>query len=355
MNKTSPREVLLHYGKWIGATEFTKLLSEKRQVTQRHAKTLITKAYRNNEVTKHIFPDRRVWYGLPEFGPPTSVNLSQVSSFPVNGWNPPPDFAFSPKFVEAHRRNREPHEVDDDPAQFPRVPFNWKNWSPYQLNVQLIVCVFLGGRFLSIINDPKGYYNGKAKIIVEPNRGLIDGSFTLPAECTESMEETTIEVHAKIYDQNDETRKEYPITKSWSYDPKRKDWFYEPKTFSNEPLNTVKINSWDSLTQAFSNIDANLMEIEIETPRSENRLTIQGIMMLKGAKTMQEAIKTYVSDDYEAFLFSKVQVEKEDKLTWQGTTYKIKEIEDIYDVYSFSYRIAKLIKYSKPGAAVLLF
>lgn len=270
-------------------------------------------------------------------------------------WDPAPDFAFSPKFEAANRRNRKAHEVDDDPAVFPVVPFNWKNHSSYQLIVRLEVRVFLGGRFLSIINDPKGYYNGKAKILVEPGGRLRDGCFTLPPECNKSKEETTIEVQAKIYDQNDPNKKEYLINRSWSYYPKKNNWEYEPKSFSEDPLDLAKGNSWDSLTQAFLNIGANLMEIEVEKFQSEKKMLIQGIVMLKGAKTMQEAIKTYVSDDYEAFLFSKVKVEKEDKLTWQGATFKIKEIEDIYDVYSFSYRIAKLVKYVKPRGPVVLF
>lgn len=283
------------------------------------------------------------------------VRTNKGTGIILSGWDPAPDFAFSPKFEEANRENRKEHEVDDDPAVFPRVPFNWKNHSSYQLFVRLVVRVFLGGRFLSIINDPKNYYNGKEKILVEPGGRLRDGCFTLPSECNKSKEETTIEVQAKIYDQNDMNKKEYLIIKSWSYDPEKNNWYYEPRRFSEDPLDIAEGNSWDFLTQAFLNIGANLMEIEIEKFQSENKMTIQGIVMLKGAKTMQEAIKTYISDDYEAFLFSKVKVEKEDKLTWQGITYKIKEIEDIYDVYSFSYRIAKMVKYVKPRDPVVLF
>jgi len=72
MDKTSPREILLNYGKWIGSTDFAKLIAKKRSVTERQAKNLINKVYRNKEIKRFIFPDRSVIYGLAEFGPPTN-------------------------------------------------------------------------------------------------------------------------------------------------------------------------------------------------------------------------------------------------------------------------------------------
>ena len=80
MEKTSPREVLLRHGKWITAKDFVKLFAAKRNVSDRQAKTLISEAYRNKEIKKHIFSDRTVIYGLTEFGPPTSpVSLVEDS------------------------------------------------------------------------------------------------------------------------------------------------------------------------------------------------------------------------------------------------------------------------------------
>ena len=72
MINASPREVLLRHGRWIGASDFAKLVADKRGVSERHAKTLISKAYSDGEIKKHNFPDRTVIYGLAEFGPPTS-------------------------------------------------------------------------------------------------------------------------------------------------------------------------------------------------------------------------------------------------------------------------------------------
>jgi hypothetical protein len=60
----------------------------------------------------------------------------------------------------------------------------------------------------------------------------------------------------------------------------------------------------------------------------------------------------YVPDEFEAYLFSEAlfeekeaPFEKNDKLIWSGNKYLIKDIENIYDAYSQSYRIAKLVNY----------
>ena len=80
MDKTSPHEVLLKYGKWISSADFAKLVAETRNVSERQARALISKAYRDGLVSKHIFPDRTVIYGLTEFGPPTSEAKTAAST-----------------------------------------------------------------------------------------------------------------------------------------------------------------------------------------------------------------------------------------------------------------------------------
>jgi len=77
MVETSPREVLLKYGRWIGATPFTKLVADQNGITVRHAVTAIRRARRSSgedRIKRFVFPDRTVWYGLEEFGPPTSIS-----------------------------------------------------------------------------------------------------------------------------------------------------------------------------------------------------------------------------------------------------------------------------------------
>lgn len=266
MEETSPREVLLRHGKWITAKDFAKLIANKRDVSERQAKTLISKAYRNKEIKKHIFSDRTVIYGLAELGPPISqISLvedsalsvgsagtggasllsrlnptsgsadgSTMSSFAFAGetkpwvtakgsWNPPPKLEF---FVT---QNHSP------PIQFPCVAFNLINHSPYRLKVRLEVRPVLGGRNLGLLEDTKGYYNGKAKILAEPDGGgFINGCFTVPQKCADSREEEcTLEVRAFLSDQDDPDKGEYEIVKSWTYMRKENLWFFEPKEFTN--------------------------------------------------------------------------------------------------------------------------
>jgi hypothetical protein len=76
MDKTSPREVLLSYGKWIGSTDFAKLIADKRNISERQAKTDISKACGEKQIIRHVFSDRTVIYGLTEFGPPTSEAIN---------------------------------------------------------------------------------------------------------------------------------------------------------------------------------------------------------------------------------------------------------------------------------------
>jgi len=86
MDEVSPREVLLKHGRWVGATEFAKLVAEKRSVSDRQAKTLISKAYFDREIRKHVFPDRTVIYGLAEFGPPTGEATHIDAGAPEVEW-----------------------------------------------------------------------------------------------------------------------------------------------------------------------------------------------------------------------------------------------------------------------------
>ena len=157
-----------------------------------------------------------------------------------NGWVPLPNFRFSPVFEEVFLRNRPPDEAQE--VQFPSVAFHWYNYSCYQLIVRLEVRVFLGYKFLGLIDDIKGYYNGKARIIVDPTSGLKDGVFTLPVVCKESELETTIEVKARILDRNDMRKSEYTIINSWTYTPQKKNWFFEPKSFSDEIAENLSSN-----------------------------------------------------------------------------------------------------------------
>lgn len=69
MLNISPAEILLGHGKWIDSSGFVKLVSQKRQVTERQAYNLIKEAHSKKEIIRATLPDRTVLYGLSEFGP----------------------------------------------------------------------------------------------------------------------------------------------------------------------------------------------------------------------------------------------------------------------------------------------
>src|SRR5271169_4738865 len=109
MDKTSPREILLAFGKWIGSTDFTKLVAGKKNVTERHAKNLISEAYHHKEIRKHIFPDRTVIYGLAEFGPPTNKTDSDNYTIQQDDFQNPQTMP-NKHFTETKSQNEDSYE-----------------------------------------------------------------------------------------------------------------------------------------------------------------------------------------------------------------------------------------------------
>jgi len=143
------------------------------------------------------------------------------------------------------------------------------------------------------------------------------------------------------------------LSKAGKLDRKNGIWYYSRPTPFTENLSSSnkRISSWESLKKALAEIGGYLTDIEVEKRRSDgtfDKITVQGIIMLAGAKTMQEAAKIIVPDEYEGFLLTQASVNEADKLTWQDVNYQVKKIEPIYDVYVESYRIAKLVKPHEP-------
>jgi hypothetical protein len=68
MEKISPDEILRNHGRWIESSKFAGIVADQRNVTVRQARNIIKKESKG--ITKHVFSDRTVIYGLPEFGPP---------------------------------------------------------------------------------------------------------------------------------------------------------------------------------------------------------------------------------------------------------------------------------------------
>lgn len=245
MEKASPREVLRRHGTWISSHDFTKLLAEKRGISERQAKTIIGQSYRNKEIIKYIFSNRSVIYGLTEFGPPSwhSQYVVPTSEGIVNSaffgktdgtavpfrfnqkpwiqgnskWNPAPlvDFAVSQRH--------------SPPISFPTVAFNLINQSAYRLSARIEVRYFLNGKSQGLIDDIIDLYNGKRSISLEPNGdGFLNGSFFLPQECAFSAETCSIEVRMFFQDRDDPEKEEYQIVRKWRYKRKENSWVFEP-------------------------------------------------------------------------------------------------------------------------------
>ena len=83
MSNISVAEMLKIHAKWIESTPFASLVAERKKVTDRHAYNLIKKAHEDREILKIPLPNRKVLYGLPEFGPPFKEKLShkQVNEY----------------------------------------------------------------------------------------------------------------------------------------------------------------------------------------------------------------------------------------------------------------------------------
>ncbi|MEM3566179.1 MAG: hypothetical protein QXK18_04835 [Candidatus Bathyarchaeia archaeon] len=78
MSNISVAEILQLHRKWIQSKEFSKLVAEKLEVSERMAYRKIKEAVEKGEILKVTLQNRSVLYGLAEFGEPTS-NRKELS------------------------------------------------------------------------------------------------------------------------------------------------------------------------------------------------------------------------------------------------------------------------------------
>jgi hypothetical protein len=250
MEKSSPKEVLLIYGRWIGSTEFVKLVARKNGKSERWAKKLIADAYRDKQIKKHVFPDRTVIYGLTEFGPPTSLSITVDNEAISSGTSMRVELLNVPINNEKQKLDAYPRMIfeitqrifDTDnncflppnfQRPFPGVGFNIRSGNDYPSRVRVKTRMILGGTDLGLISDPKGYYNGATEMTFGPQpEGLVNGNFTVSRECDESDRELTLQVSIIATDPSGIWHRLAP--KSWSYKRKENVWFYEPRVFVEE-------------------------------------------------------------------------------------------------------------------------
>ena len=79
MSNISVAEILKIHGQWIGSKEFIPLVSQKLKITDRHTYNLIKKASDTDKsIIKITLDNRKVIYGLPEFGPNESLPIANI-------------------------------------------------------------------------------------------------------------------------------------------------------------------------------------------------------------------------------------------------------------------------------------
>ncbi len=139
---------------------------------------------------------------------------------PAGSWNPAPKVEFN---ITQQRGSSK--------VNLPNVASNLVNRSSYQLGIRLKVWVLLGGRNLGLINDLKGYYNGKRLILARPGGGFGDGCFSVPSECVNSDEELSLSFVATIIDRDEPDKCPFKIEGSYTHRRQLNDWFYEPTLF----------------------------------------------------------------------------------------------------------------------------
>lgn len=114
-----------------------------------------------------------------------------------------------------------------------KLPFIGVNLShlgdslPVQIRVE--AKVILGEKDLGLVNDKKGYYNGKTPWNINP-RTIFFGGFSIPKEYVESGEELKIEIRITIIDQYGREHKLLP--QCFRYVKELDGWNLEPRSFA---------------------------------------------------------------------------------------------------------------------------
>jgi hypothetical protein len=124
---------------------------------------------------------------------------------------------------------------------------------------------------------------------------------------------------------------------------------------------------WDRMQKKLGEAGGRLIDLEVEkrevgkpdpkTGRLKETfvrvISIQGVMIFRGAKDLQTAASIDIPDRYYAFLFTQGSVDCKDRIRWQDKYYEVETVEEVFDGHDLSYRIAKLVTPFKPWAMSL--
>lgn len=116
------------------------------------------------------------------------------------------------------------------PSPLPRVGFNITHAGdslPARFKVEIEV--FLGGRSLGLIKNPrKPYYSGDTVWYLNPRHTLF-GNFHVPRKCADSPDDLQLEVRVTVIDQYDREHVLLPLCYTYVRDGSY--WFAEPTSF----------------------------------------------------------------------------------------------------------------------------
>ena len=113
---------------------------------------------------------------------------------------------------------------------------------------------------------------------------------------------------------------------------------------------------WDRLKYKLEEMGGNLVDLKVDkfelsdtrdpiTGWRKKRYTkssIKGIMILRGALELVAAAGIYIAREYDAVLLTADPIEDMDRLWWKSKLYEVKNVEERYDGYNFSFNIAYL-------------
>lgn len=100
----------------------------------------------------------------------------------------------------------------------------------FPVRLRIKARVFLGGRDLGLVENPKKpYYSGGITWNLNPRHAFF-GNFSVPSECVDSTGDLKLEVQVMIIDMYDREHELLPVC--YTYVREGNCWFTEPTSFS---------------------------------------------------------------------------------------------------------------------------
>jgi len=114
---------------------------------------------------------------------------------------------------------------------------------------------------------------------------------------------------------------------------------------------------WDRLKSKLEPLGGNLVDLTVEKfslsdtrdpitgwreKRYDTKTSIKGIMIFRGALELRAAAGVHLTPEHDVVLLTSDVIEDMDRLWWKDKLYETKNVEEIFEGYNLSYRIARL-------------